>query len=38
MIILILCILAVVVVVYLVVAFYKSDSEFIPLEDMDNKE
>lgn len=35
---LILCILAVVVVVYLVVVFYKSDSEFIPFEDMDDKD
>ena len=34
---LILCILAAVVVVYLIVAFYKSDSEFIPLEDMTKK-
>ena len=35
----ILCILAVVVVVYLAVAFYKSrDTEFIPIEDMDDKD
>ena len=34
---LILCFLAAVVVIYLVVAFYKSDSEFIPLEEMEDK-
>ena len=34
---LILCIPAAVLVVYLVVAFYKSDSEFIPLEEMEDK-
>ena len=33
-----LCILAAVVVVYLVVVFYKSDSEFIPLEEMKERE